>query len=451
MSDGGTTITGYIVTPYIGSTAQASVTAAASARTRIVPGLANGTSYTFRVAALNSVGAGDQSGPSNAVTPTAGSFACPGCAIGAYGTVQVGPPPVTLPPTPYVSVTGSSTSATVGSVSVPQTTPYLTTDELTASSTSSGATITSSASVANISLGPSGAVVSSPSVTSTCTTTPDAMSSSSTLAPGTLINGAPISGTPAPNTMIYFDGGFARLNGQFTSTNPDGSFVKSVRAISVRFYGNGGNDLIFADSQCRQLTAAPPATVPGAVTSPSATAGDSQATVAWTAPADYGGSSITGYRVTPYIGATAQATITFDSTATTQSITGLTNGTQYTFEVAAINLVGPGPSSGPSNAVTPIGVPGAPTIGAATKGNGQATVSWAAPAGDGGSPITGYVVIPYVNEVAQPSRRFDTTDTAQTINGLSNGTSYTFKVAAVNAAGDGPQSLDSNVVTPSAK
>ena len=89
--------------------------------------------------------------------------------------------------------------------------------------------------------------------------------------------------------------------------------------------------------------------------------GDASASVSWTAPASDGGSAVTGYAVTPYIGAVAQTPSVFSSTATTQDVTGLTNGTTYTFTVAAINAVGTGSQSDLSNPVTPATVPGAPT------------------------------------------------------------------------------------------
>ena len=75
----------------------------------------------------------------------------------------------------------------------------------------------------------------------------------------------------------------------------------------------------------------------------SATAGDSSALVSWTAPAD-GGSAITSYTVTPYIGATAQTakTVTGSPPATSTTVTGLTNGTAYTFKVTATNTIGTG-------------------------------------------------------------------------------------------------------------
>ena len=56
-----------------------------------------------------------------------------------------------------------------------------------------------------------------------------------------------------------------------------------------------------------------------------------------------GGSSITGYTVTPYIGSTAQTPVTVNSgSATSATVTGLTNGTAYTFTVTATNAIGTG-------------------------------------------------------------------------------------------------------------
>src|SRR5262249_41040713 len=75
--------------------------------------------------------------------------------------------------------------------------------------------------------------------------------------------------------------------------------------------------------------------------------------LSWTAPGFDGGDPITGYTVTPYIGAVAQTPQPFNSTLTTQPITGLTNGVTYTFTVAATNGIGTGPDSAMSDPATP--------------------------------------------------------------------------------------------------
>jgi hypothetical protein len=93
----------------------------------------------------------------------------------------------------------------------------------------------------------------------------------------------------------------------------------------------------------------------GAPTSVTATPGDTQATVSWTAPAENGGYAVSDYAVQySSNGGTTWATFSDGtSTATTATVTGLTNGTAYVFRVAAINAVGTGPYSSATSSVTP--------------------------------------------------------------------------------------------------
>ena len=96
-------------------------------------------------------------------------------------------------------------------------------------------------------------------------------------------------------------------------------------------------------------TASAPATVPGAPTSPVATAGNTQASVAFTAPASDGGSVITGYTVT-----SSPGNLTSTGASSPRVVTGLSNGTSYTFTVVATNAVGNSSPSVASAAVTPV-------------------------------------------------------------------------------------------------
>ena len=189
------------------------------------------------------------------------------------------------------------------------------------------------------------------------------------------------------------------------------------------------------------VTVIPPTAIaPGVPTTVTATAGNAQATVSFTAPASDGGSPITSYTVTSSPGG-----ITATGTASPITVTGLTNNIAYTFTVTATNAVGTGAASAASNSVTPATTPGAPTIGVATTGNTQATVSFTAPASNGGSPITSYTA------TSSPGGRTATgTSSPLTVTGLTNGTAYTFTVRATNAVGTGPTSAASNSVTPTA-
>ena len=131
-----------------------------------------------------------------------------------------------------------------------------------------------------------------------------------------------------------------------TPTNPlaDGTYTFRVRATDA-----AGNPSTPATRSFTVNAGTPP----GAPTAVSAIAKSSGAQLSWTAPSSGGSSPITSYRITPYIGSTAQAATTTGSAATSASVGGLTNGTAYTFKVAAINSAGPGADSTASASITP--------------------------------------------------------------------------------------------------
>ncbi|QHK20089.1 heme peroxidase [Pseudarthrobacter psychrotolerans] len=189
--------------------------------------------------------------------------------------------------------------------------------------------------------------------------------------------------------------------------------------------------------------------VPAAPAIGTATAGISSATVTFTAPAAVGTSAITGFEVVVTTGGAVVQTVTgIAASATSATITGLTNGTSYTFQVRAVNQFGAGALSAASNAVTPAAsVPGAPTGVTATAGVASATVTWTAPASDGGSPITGSQIVVRTGITVVKTVSFTGTATSQVVTGLANGTAYTFVVRAVNAAGASAGSAPSGPVT----
>jgi hypothetical protein len=129
-------------------------------------------------------------------------------------------------------------------------------------------------------------------------------------------------------------------------------------------------------------------------------------------------------------------------TDTTYTIAGLTNGQVYYFVVKAGN---DGGLSAASNQVqaTPATVPDAPVHIAASAGDGQVTVSFAAPADNGGSPITGYDVTDSTGTLTATG-----VSSPVTIEGLVNGTAYTFTVKAINSKGKSAASSESNNVIP---
>jgi hypothetical protein len=92
------------------------------------------------------------------------------------------------------------------------------------------------------------------------------------------------------------------------------------------------------------------------------------------------------------------------------------------------------------------GPPSAPLGVTAAAGNARATLRWIAPARNNPA-ATGYVVTPYLGSIAQPTRTFNAAATTEPITGLVNAKTYTFRVAAKNAVGTGPQSAATGAVT----
>ena len=245
-------------------------------------------------------------------------------------------------------------------------------------------------------------------------------------------------------TAPVSDGG--SVISQYTVTSSPDGITATTSGTSVTVTGlTNGTSYTFAVTATNSVgtgsasgasSAVVPATVPGSPTAVSAVGGNAQATVSWTAPTFNGGSAITQYMVT-----SSPGNLTATTTGVSATVTGLTNGTQYRFEVTATNSEGNSLASNPSNAVTLATVPGAPTGISATGGNEEADVSWRAPVSDGGAAISQYTVI------SSPGGLTATTaGTSVTVTGLTNGTVYTFAVTATNSAGTGPVSMSSTSI-----
>jgi fibronectin type 3 domain-containing protein len=254
--------------------------------------------------------------------------------------------------------------------------------------------------------------------------------------------GSPVSG------YNVFEGTTADLSRSAPVTNVTGTTVTLpalINGTTYYFWITAVNGI--GEGPPSNEVSAVPLTVPGAPTGLTAKPGNTQVTLSWTAPASDGGSPVSGYNV--FEGTTADlsrsAPVT-NVTGTTVTLPALINGTTYFFEVAAVNTAGQGPLSTEMRAV-PVTVPGAPTGLTATRGNTQVTLSWAAPASDGGSPVTGYDL--YVGTTADLSGNAPVakvTGTVITVTNLINGTRYYFGVTAVNPVGEGPPSNEVSAV-----
>jgi Tol biopolymer transport system component len=242
------------------------------------------------------------------------------------------------------------------------------------------------------------------------------------------------------------DGGAAVTSYTVTASPGGATATGAGRPITVTGLTNGANytftvvatNIVGTGSPSAPSNSVTPATgPPGAPTAVTAVPGNAEATVQFTPPED-DGAAITSYTVTASPGG---ATATGAGSPIT--VTGLTNGTSYTFTVTATNANGTSGSSAPSSSVVPAGPPGAPTAVTAVAGKGRATVQFTPPDDDGGAAITSYSV------TASPGGASATgAGSPIAITGLTNGTSYTFRVTATNSAGTGPASAASSSVTP---
>jgi hypothetical protein len=163
------------------------------------------------------------------------------------------------------------------------------------------------------------------------------------------------------------------------------------------------------------------------------------ASVPFTGPTDFGDAAISTYTATSNPGS-----ISVSSASSPISITGLTAATAYTFTVTATNSYGISNPSSASNSVTTANVPGAPTsVTAADTGiDGEALIAWTAPGSNGGSAITDYI-IEYSSNGGSSYTVFSdgtSTGTSATVTGLTIGTTYIFRVKAVNIIGTGTAS-----------
>ena len=172
------------------------------------------------------------------------------------------------------------------------------------------------------------------------------------------------------------DGGLP-ITGYTVTASPDGDVCETLVGVdsdplSCTFTGlTNGTEYTFEVTATNALGTGPavtsagatPATVPAPPVNVVAAAGNTQATVSWTAPADTGGSAITGYTATAIPGG-ASCTTPAGATPvpTSCTVTGLANGTPYTFTVVTSNDRGSSGPSGPSAPVTPLAPPVPPAL-----------------------------------------------------------------------------------------
>lgn len=426
VSNGGSVVTGYTVTSNPGG-----IMKTGTASPLIVAGLTYNVPYTFTVTAMNVIGTSVPSSASAIAIPKAAVPGAPTAVTAVRGSTQA-----TVSFTPPVSNGGTPiTSYTVTSSGVPAKTTSGAGSPLTVTGLTNGTAYTFTVKATNV-IGSS--LASAASIGVTPATVPNAPAKPNVTAG----NGQVTVAFTAPA-----NGGSA-ITGYAVTSNP-GGIVKTGTAsplivtgltygVQYTFTVTAANALGTSVPSAPSNIIAPMAVLPGAPTAVTGVRGNTQVAVSFIPPVSNGGASISSYTVTSTVGAK-----TATGTASPITVTGLTNGTAYSFTVKATNAIGAGPASAVSAALTPATVPGAPAIGTAVRGTGRATVPFTPPASNGGSAITLYTATSSPGGITATN-----TVTPITVLGLTPGTPYTFTVAAKNVVGTGLSSTASNQVTP---
>lgn len=179
------------------------------------------------------------------------------------------------------------------------------------------------------------------------------------------------------------------------------------------------------------------ATIPSSPTGLATSIGNEFVTITWLAPSVDGGSAITQYII--YRSNASGGVYTQIGTSNVLSYTnsGLVNNITYYYEISAVNSVGEGNKSNYISGI-PLGytVPGAPTTLVATPSSGEVALSWTAPS-DGGSAITKYSIYRSISSTGVFTIVIEPTTTSGLDVGLTNNTTYWYKVTATNAYGEG--------------
>ena len=442
---GESSITGYTV---VSTPGNKTISVGPDVNTYTMTGLTNGIPYRFQVFAQTEIG---MSGISNAVTPYPPPRVTKFTSTATIHTLTlrwVGIPGAGPSPITSYTITCSDTNVVIPPVSlIGNNGTCVITEGLTA-----GTAI-------NFSIFASSAILDSSTITLTGViplTYPDPPSELTAVAKAgsailTWLPGSFDGGTAVTEYIISYDG---------MTVAPAAIPMVTLRAVSgnarsltVSKLVNGNSYMFYIRAKTKAgisqtFTSSATITPYGLPGAPVLTVvpGDSQATLSWTARLAHEESPITSYTIT-----CTNPAVTIPSPNITSAIagnvivTGLTNGTLYTFRINSVSEMGS--SAVVSKAILVAALPDSPTNLIATRGSTSAVLSWTAPNSNGGAAITSYVItsIPATTTITLATKILPTT---VTVTKLRNGTEYTFYIVARNSTGTSVTPTESNAVTP---
>src|SRR5213595_937564 len=266
-------------------------------------------------------------------------------------------------------------------------------------------------------------------------------------------------GSPITNYKIY-RGGAPSTETLLTTVGNVLTYTDSAVTNGVTYYyqvsavSSPGEGAKSNEASATPNAPPPPPTPPSAPTNLVATGGNAQVGLTWQAPGSNGGSPITNYKIYRGGAPSTETLLTTVGAVTSYTDTAVTNGVTYYYQVSAVNNVGEGPRSNeasatPSAAPPPPSPPSAPQNLAATGGNAQVTLTWQAPASNGGSPITNYKIYRGTTSGGETLVATIGNQLSYSDGGVTNGVTYYYQVSALNNVGEGPRSNEASA-TPTA-
>src|SRR6266852_5996433 len=448
-SNGGASITGYNVLRSTTSGAETALSSGVFGTAFTDSTVSNGTTYFYKVAAVNSVGPGPLSNEASATPATVPSAPQNLVASAGNGSVSLswtapasnGGAPVTSYNVLRSTTSGAETALSSG----------VTGTTYTDSSALNGTTYFYKVTAVN-SAGPGAAsneASATPTAAPTVPSAPQNLTASAGNASVLLSWAAPASNGGAPvtsyNVLRSTSSGTESL---LTSGVVGTSYTDSSALNGITYFYKVAAVNSVGPGPLSNEASATPATVPSAPQNLVASAGNGSVSLSWTAPASNGGAPVTSYNVLRSTTSGAETALSSGVTGTTYTDSSALNGTTYFYKVAAVNSAGPGPASNEASA-TPATVPSAPQTLVASAGNGSVSLSWTAPASNGGAPVTSYNVLRSTTSGAETALSSGVTGTTYTDSSALNGTTYFYKVTAVNSAGPGAASNEASA-TPTA-
>jgi len=263
---------------------------------------------------------------------------------------------------------------------------------------------------------------------------------------GPLVSGYKIEEKAGPGSYSIVVANTGNTNTSYSRTGLTTGTTYTYRVSAINSVGTGPTSNEDSDTPTTSSAATVP-TPPANLTAMKVS--QTQINLAWVAPSDNGGELVSGYKIEEKVGTGSYSVIVANTgnTNTAYSRTGLTAEQSYTYRISVINSVGASNPSNEASATQTLNiVPNAPTgLKATSASTTQINLSWNPPSNNGGPAVTSYKIEFRIGGGSY-STLANTASTSYSHTGLTTGTTYTYRVSAINSVGTSATSNEASAV-----